>query len=181
MSVINKILLATLAVLTFAGTLALGVAFLGWLWIATLLTAVTNAPPFPKLPIVLAGLGAIALGAVSLFATNTLKRRFNLKAPAALIILLLIVSVPASAQVAYIRKKVGNRVVVLAVKRETAERLKRHHATEADRKELKAAWNVALGVTRTQHVSCITGTPELPHADVERWLRCPVQNIGMRR
>lgn len=90
------------------------------------------------------------------------------------LLILLIACAAAPAQVAYIRKQVNGRVVVLTVRRETAERLKRHHATEADRKELQAALDWALGATETRPFVCIGH--DTPH-DVSRWLKCPVQNI----
>lgn len=93
--------------------------------------------------------------------------------------ILLIAGAVAAAQPVYLYRKVGQRNVVLIVKRETTERLGQNRLTDADRKEIQDAQDVALGVNRTQPVSCTgIGRPELPHEDLERWLRCPVQNIG---
>lgn len=91
------------------------------------------------------------------------------------LLILLIACTAAPAQVTYIHKQVNGRVVVLTVKRDTAERLKRHHATEADRKELQAALDWALGVTETRPFVCIGIDP--PHEHLSPWVKCPIQNI----
>lgn len=88
-------------------------------------------------------------------------------------LILLIACAPAFAQVAYIEQRVGKRVVVLIVKRETAERLLKNRLTEADRKDLQEAWNVALGDSDIRQRVCISH--DSPH--VNRFERCPAQNI----
>jgi len=93
-----------------------------------------------------------------------------------LITLTLLLAPSIIAKPAYIQERHNGRAVVLIVQQETAKRLKAGRLTDGDREELQAARRVALGFSETR-ISCITGAPELAHADVERWGRCPVQNI----
>lgn len=89
-------------------------------------------------------------------------------------------SVQAQSPVAHIRRTINGRPVILTVKRTTAERLNRHHATQADRRDLQEAIDFALGRAEIRKVSCVTGKPELPHEDLDRWVRCPAQNIRVK-
>lgn len=97
----------------------------------------------------------------------------------AIIILFLLLAPSVIAKPVYIRETVNGRVAVLIVKQETADRFKTNRATEDDRREVQAARAVALGYAQTpRRISCITGVPmSLAQADLERWGRCPVQNI----
>lgn len=76
--------LIVLIVLSFVGALALAVLMLSALWLNSVLAVVTNgATMVPALNIILAGVGAIALGVIGMLATKELTRRtFGL--PAAL-------------------------------------------------------------------------------------------------
>jgi len=99
--------------------------------------------------------------------------------PLLITLMLMFTAISISAQpaprVAYIQEQHGKRIVTLILKRDTAERLKAHQDTDADREELRSARALALGYSEPQgKLRCIGH--DTPH-DISRWLPCSAMNI----